>query len=184
MTLSGSQNPQALFPADVLDCSYNSKPWQVAHVKSRREKVLAHYLADMGISYYLPLYKRRQFCIRRVRYSLLPLFNGYLFFKSDDFDRYTALCSNQIIRIIDVRNEERLVKELRNIYKVLSHELQVYPYDFVTEGQKARIKKGPLKGVEGIIIRKGSHYRLVLSVTNISMSMSVVVDSGMIEPAV
>ena len=180
MTLS--QNTKPLCPDDLLDQSPNGTPWRVAHVKSRREKALANYLADAGISYFLPMYKRRQSSAKRVRFSLMPLFSGYLFFKADDFDRHKALRSNQIARIIDVRAPERLVRELKDIHKTLSTDAQVYPYDFVTEGQHVRVKKGPLKDVEGVIVRKDRNYRLVLSVTSIMQAMAVTIDADMVEP--
>lgn len=182
MTLSFDQNPAPLFPEDILERLENGKPWRVAHVKSRREKALAHYLAAAGIGYYLPLYHRRQVSVHRVRFSLLPLFPGYLFFRGDDFDRHKAFRSNQVARIIDVGDPGRLLKELNDIHKALTHEPRVYPYDFVVEGQQVRITKGPLKDVTGILVRKDHGYRLVLSVTSIFQSAAVTVDADMVEP--
>ncbi|MBA2881491.1 hypothetical protein HNR65_001818 [Desulfosalsimonas propionicica] len=60
-------------------------------MKIRREKALAGYLADRGIGYFLPMVRRRQSSAKRERYSLLPLFSGYLFFKADDPGRYRVL---------------------------------------------------------------------------------------------
>ena len=182
MTLADNQNPEPLFPADILSYADNSKPWRVAHTKSRREKALANYLRETGIGYYLPMYKRRQSSQKRVRYSLMPLFNGYVFFKGDEFDRHTALRSNQIARVIDVQAPERLVTELSRIQQAISLEAPVYPYDYVSEGQMVRVKRGPLKDVEGIIERKDRHCRLVLSVTTIMQSMAVTIDADMVEP--
>ena len=179
MTLS--QNPKPLCPDDLLDQSPNGTPWRVAHVKSRREKALANYLADAGISYFLPMYKRRQSSTKRVRFSLMPLFSGYVFFRGDDFERHQALRSNQIARIIDVPAPEQFVRELSNIQQAISHKASVYPYDYVAEGQTVRVKKGPLKDVEGIIIRKDRHCRLVLSVSTIMQSMAVTIDAEMVE---
>ncbi|HMA84981.1 MAG TPA: transcription termination/antitermination NusG family protein [Desulfosalsimonadaceae bacterium] len=182
MTLADNQNPDPIFPADLLSQPDNTKPWRVAHTKSRREKALANYLADAGIGYYLPMYKRRQTSQNRVRYSLMPLFNGYVFFKGDDFERQHALRSDQIARIIDVEAPKQLVSELRRIQQVISAEAPVYPYDYVSEGQMVRVKKGPLKDVEGIIERKDRHCRLVLSVSTIMQAMAVTIDADMVEP--
>ena len=182
MTLANTQNPEPIFPPDLLSRPAADKPWRVAHTKSRREKALARYLADAGIGYYLPMYKRRQTSQNRVRFSLMPLFSGYVFFRADDFERHRALRSNQIARIIDVRSAEQLIQELQHIQHVISHEASVYPYDYVSEGQMVRVKKGPLKDVEGIIVRKDRHCRLVLSVSTIMQSMAVTIDADMVEP--
>jgi len=182
MTISLNQNPEALFPADILDTIQENKPWHVAHTKNRREKALAHYLARAGIGYYLPMVSRQQSSDKRVRYSLIPVFNGYLFFKADDFERHKAMRSNHIARIIDVGDEIKLVQELSQIEKALSGDTKVYPYDFISEGQWGRVKSGPLKGVEGRVIRKDSNCRLVLSVESIMQSISVSIEADQVEP--
>lgn len=181
MTLSLSENPEALFPADLLDTDPPGKPWRIAHVKSRREKTLAGFLAKKGIGYYLPMITRKQSGSGRVRYSLVPIFAGYLFLKADDADRYQALRTNQIARFIEVPDPDTLVRELKQIRQALTGDMPVYPIDFLQAGQRVRVKKGPMKDVEGIIVRKDRHFRLILSVTAISQSMSVELDADMVE---
>jgi hypothetical protein len=44
-----------------------------------------------------------------------------------------------------------------------------------------RIARGPLRGVEGILVRKKNHFRVVLSIDVIASSASVEVDSADIE---
>jgi hypothetical protein len=182
MTLSPEANPAPLFPEDILTRIRKDKPWRAARTKSRREKALAHYLARAGIGYYLPMFMRQQSNTKRVRTSLIPVFNGYLFFQADDFDRHKALRSNHIAHIIDVRDEAKFVAELLQVEKALSGAEKVYPYDFVREGQKGRVKKGPLSGVEGIIVTKANNYRLVISVESIMQSISVSIESDNVEP--
>jgi len=182
MTTAISQNPAALYPEDLFDLSAQHKPWWVAHVKSRREKTLASYLAEADIGYYLPMYQRRQASSKRIRYSLMPLFNGYLFFRGDDFDRHYALRSNQIVRVIDVPDQDRLGNELHSICKALVNELPVYPYKHIAKGRRVRVKNGPLKDVEGIVERKAKKCRLVISVEAINQSMAVTIDADMVEP--
>lgn len=184
MTLSSHQNPDPLFPPDILSQEASARPWRVAHTKSRREKALAHYLANTGIGYYLPLYRHRQAGGKRIRFSLIPLFSGYLFFRGDDVDRHKAIRSNHVTRIIDVVDEKKLIHELRQIEKVLTSDrgADVYLFDFIRSGQWVRVKDGPLKGVEGQVVRKDREYRLVLSVEMIMQSISVTIDSALVEP--
>jgi transcription antitermination factor NusG len=182
MTIPLDQNPESILPADILNTIQKNKTWRVAHTKSRREKALAHYFTKAGIGYYLPMFKRQQSNIKRVRYSLIPVFNGYLFFQADDFEKHKAMRSNHIARIIDVGNEKALVKELKQIEQALSGSKKIYPYDFVDTGKWVRVKKGPLKGIEGQIVRKEKNYRLVLSVESIKQSICVSIESAQVEP--
>ena len=43
-----------IFPADLFDLPAEARPWSVAHVRSRQEKVLARYLVEKQIPFYLP----------------------------------------------------------------------------------------------------------------------------------
>jgi transcription antitermination factor NusG len=182
MTLPNEKNPKSIYPEDILSSDQSIKPWRVAHTKSRREKTLASYLAKETIGYYLPMVQKRQPGQKRSRFSLMPLFNGYLFFKADDFERHKALRSNHIARVIDVGDEIRLIHELSQIQKILSLGTSVFPYDFIQVGQMVRIKKGPLKDIEGFIMRKNRDCRLVLSVNSIMQSVSIEIDADYVEP--
>ncbi len=181
MTLASDQNPDPIYPKDLLTTERPDKPWRIAQVKSRREKALACFLAQAEIGYYLPMYRRRQASEKRARYSLMPLFTGYIFFRGDDFDRHKAFRTNHIARVIEVKDPATLVRELLNINRALEGERAVYPVEFYNTGQLVRIKKGPLKDVEGIIVRKDRNFRLILSVSSIMQSISVEVDADMVE---
>lgn len=181
MTIALDQNPTPLFPKELLSQACFSERWYVAHVKSRREKALADFLYKHAIAYYLPLVKKRQASRNRIRYSLVPVFSGYVFVNGSVTDRYNALRSNHVGRIIEVVDADTLVRELRQINRALSAEKPIYPVEFLNVGQKVRVKKGLMKGVEGIIVRKDNKYRLVLAVSSIMQSVSVEIDADMVE---
>lgn len=180
MTLSPKDNPQQIFPDDVLE-DVNSR-WRAAHVKSRREKALAHFLAKESIGYYLPMYSRKQAGAQRVRYSLAPVFSGYLFLRADDRQRHTAVRSNHIARVIDVYDSKEFLSELNRVRIALSSGMPVHPHDFLNKGDRARVKNGPFQDLEGVVVRRKNSCRLVLSVTSIMRSISVEIDADQLEP--
>lgn len=182
MTLADNQNPEQMFPANILTSSDRQKPWRVAYTKSRKEKALATYLTKAGIGYYLPMMKKRQSSQKRTRYSFVPVFSGYVFFRGDDLDRYRALRSNHIARVIPVKDQLQLVEELGSVQKVLMHTDFVFPYEFISKGQTVRVKKGPLKDVEGVVVQKNRNYRLVVSVNSIMQAISVEIDADDVAP--
>jgi transcription antitermination factor NusG len=55
------------------------------------------------------------------------------------------------------------------------------PHPYLAVGRRVRIKRGPLEGVEGILIRKKNALRLVLSIDLIARSASVEVEVGDVE---
>jgi len=187
MTIAPEQNPEPIFPADLLETACPSaadtaRAWYVARVKSRREKALASFLFRRSIGYFLPLVKRRQSGGNRIRYSLVPVFPGYVFVYADIEERYNAFTSNHVSRMIEVKDPETLLRELNQIHRTLSAGQPIYPVEFVGVGRLVRVKYGPMKDVEGIVVRRDKKFRLVLNVTTIMQSVSVHIDADMVEP--
>jgi transcription termination/antitermination protein NusG len=68
-------------------------------------------------------------------------------------------------------------QEIEAIQKVAESELPALPHPYLREGQRVRIVRGPLAGVEGILVRiKPSKGLLVLSVGLLQRSVAVQVD--------
>jgi transcription antitermination factor NusG len=49
------------------------------------------------------------------------------------------------------------------------------------EGQRVRIRKGPLTGVEGILVEKAGQHSLVLSVDILRQAVSIKIDASDVE---
>ena len=56
------------------------------------------------------------------------------------------------------------------------------PWPFLEIGRKVRIERGPLCGVEGILLSFRGRQRLVLSVTLLQRSVAVQVDAAWVQP--
>ena len=56
------------------------------------------------------------------------------------------------------------------------------PHPYLVVGERVRIKAGPLEGMEGVLLRKKSNLRVVLTVASIKQSVAVEVDAGDVEP--
>lgn len=183
MSLTEKENPGQVFPQNILDdLSSSEHRWRIAHTKSRKEKILAQFLVRHNIAYYLPMLCRRQPSLNRVRYSYVPLFTGYVFLKTNNNGRYAAMTSDYIAKIIEVTEQDKLLKELNNVQTALVSDKTIYPYDYVSTGQRVRIKYGSMKGVEGVIMRKKSGFRLVLHVSCLMQAVAMDVEADIVEP--
>ena len=65
-----------------------------------------------------------------------------------------------------------------SIRRLVESDLQFDPCPLIREGMMVEVTHGPLKGVVGRLVRKGSHARLVLSVDLIGQAVSVEVDAA------
>ena len=64
----------------------------------------------------------------------------------------------------------------------LAEQLHAEPHPFLTVGRRMRIVRGPLAGLEGVLLRKKGNFRFVLSVELIQRSLSVDVDASEVQP--
>lgn len=159
--------------------------WYVAHTRSRNEKILANELTRLRIFNYLPLTQRttRSAVTRRLSRSTVPVFPGYLFFNGSEDERYLALRTNRIARVLEVINQQELIGEIRRIHALLSSTDEFDVSNRLAVGDWGRIIAGPLRGLEGVVTRTGGRWRLSMNVTILGQSVNVEVDSESVEPA-
>lgn len=172
-------------PEGLLDCSpfeVDRGRWWVLHTRPRSEKTLARRFCDRGTSYYLPLYPH-EWRVRGRRFnSYLPLFPGYVFLYGDMDDRLNALETNLVAHVLPVDDQEELHRSLARVYRLLATGAPVTPEERLQPGDPVEIIKGPLAGLEGKVIKRGKHLRLVIEVQFLQRAVSAEVESWMIQP--
>ena len=178
--LKESENPPITWPDDRKIKDFQGT-WWVAHTKSRNEKALAWQLKNKDISYFLPMsWKVSQNRGRKTR-SLLPLFSGYLFFCGDEDDRLKVLRTNRVANLIEVKNQDRIIKDLTPIETALKCDEILRPESSIKKGQRCRVLAGPLMGTEGVVIQTQQKYRLILQVEMLGQATSVDIDAEMLD---
>ncbi len=73
--------------------------------------------------------------------------------------------------------------EIEAIRKAVEGPFRVEPHPFLKCGERVRVIRGSLQGVEGVLVRKKNLYRLVLSVDMMAKSVAVEIDATDVEPA-
>jgi len=180
--LKVSENPPITWP-EVESIRDFKGQWWVAHTKSRNEKALAHDLIRRNISYFLPMsWKVRRKSRRTIR-SLMPLFGGYLFFCGDENERSELWRTDRVANMIEVKDQQKLLKELLQIEQALRAGAPLVPHKYLKTGQKCRVIAGPLLGLQGIVVETRGATRLVLQVDMLGQAASVEIDVDMIETA-
>ncbi len=180
--LKVSENPSML-PLGLQSVSELSGNWWVAHTKARNEKALARDLSDAGIGYYLPLVKRTTFSGGRRRHGMYPLFLGYVFIVGDKETRYRALTTNRVCQVIPVIDQETMTRELCSIEQAIRSGLSVGHYPFAAVGNRCRVARGPLQGIQGVVVRCDNKTRLILQVSVLGNGASLEIDADLLEAA-
>ncbi len=178
--LKVTENPPIIWPQAESIRDFEGQ-WWVVHTRSRNEKALAQDLISKDISYFLPMSWKVSRKSRRTTRSLLPLFNGYLFFCGKENERVELLKTNRVAHLIEVDNQQKLLDELVQVNQALQSGAPLTPHNYIKKGQRCRVIAGPLMGLEGIVVRSNNAVRLVLQIDILGQAASVEIDVDMIE---
>ncbi len=168
-----------LLPADLLD-EPEAGPdlrWWAVYTRSRREKDFLRRLAPLGVGFYCPFVPtRRKSPSGRILLSHLPLFSNYVFVRGTADDRHAALTTNCVSRILEVHDPDRLVADLRRLRGLLAAGAPVTLEQGLQPGDAVRVKSGPLRGCEGVMIERRGERRLLVAVTFMQQGASALLD--------
>jgi transcription antitermination factor NusG len=173
-------------PALKMDSVTNqSSAWWAIYTRHQHEKVVAEMLSAKGFEVFLPLYESKRHWKDRSKMLSLPLFPCYLFVRGEHQRRlqvvttpgvHTILCNGEHVAIVPEA-------EIQAIRKTVEGPFHFAPHPFLKCGERVRVMRGALEGVEGILVRKKNQYRLVLSVEMLAQAVEVEIDVLDVEPA-
>jgi transcription antitermination factor NusG len=158
--------------------------WYAAYTAANHEKRIAAELERRSIESFLPLCTSlRRWKDRRVQLEL-PLFPGYIFVHFSAPDRLRVLQIPGVVRFVGFGNGASPVpeQEIDRIRVVLDQGYLAEPYPYLDNGRRVRVKTGPLQGVEGIVVRRKSRTRFILSVALIQRAVALEIDGLELEP--
>jgi transcription antitermination factor NusG len=167
----------ARFPKDrPLDADMGL--WWVLHTKPNCERMVAAYLLNRGVGYYLPLFQKRSKYgnLGRIRTTESPLFNGYLCFALHREDHHLLYGSKKFVRILKVENQERFVTELQAVANAVESEQELLVQPGLVPGKRVLIRSGPLEGTEGVVVTRRGEKQLALSVKMFNQTVMVRID--------
>jgi len=72
--------------------------------------------------------------------------------------------------------------EIDALHRSLTEQFRAEPHSYLTVGRRVRVASGPLAGLEGIIVRKKNHSRIVISLHLIMRSVSVDISDAQLMP--
>ncbi len=158
--------------------------WYAAYTRSHHEKSVVKRLAHKGIECFVPLYRTRHaWSHNRTAELQLPLFPNYVFIRIHrQFLRVTLETPGIYSVISRGRDPEPLPNEIIHQLQAGVEANNLHPCASAPMGTRVRITAGPMAGISGILVRKKSGLRVVLSVDVILKSVAVEVDGREIVP--
>jgi transcription antitermination factor NusG len=157
-----------------------SPPWFAIWTRSRHEQMVREQLERKGYEVFLPMVSKWSRWKDRKRRIDWPLFPGYCFARLDPAATLPVLSSAGVVSIVSFNGQIAPIAdhEIDGVKKLLASSLPYDPCPLIPEGTTVEIVHGPLKGVIGRLVRKGTQARLVLSVDAIGQAVSVEIDAA------
>jgi transcription antitermination factor NusG len=158
--------------------------WFAVTVKHQHERSVEGALAANGVDTFLPMYRSRRRWSDRSKDLDAALFPGYIFGRFAPGDRARVLRTPGVSSIVGFGGWPAPVtsREIDEIRAALASKLPIGPWPYPKPGDRVRIEAGPLRGIEGTLLRDKAGLRLVLSVELLQRSLAVEVEAEMISP--
>jgi transcription antitermination factor NusG len=158
--------------------------WNALYTRHQHEKVVAANLSGHGFEVFLPTYNVIRRWTDRKKQVSLPLFPCYVFVRTNFDQHFGILSTSGVHAIVSFSGQPAVVPdfEIHAIRKAVQGGLLAEPHPFLRSGDWVRVKSGPLADIEGILLRRKSSYRLILSCELLGKSVAVQIDALNVEP--
>ena len=160
------------------------KFWFALRVKPRCETLTAAALDGKGFEQFLPLQTVRRKWSDRVKTSETPLFPGYVFCRFDPQNRLPVLTAPGVVDVVGWGKIPAPIpdEEIERVRRMVQSGLLVSPWPYLELGQAVLIERGPLAGMEGILVEVKGRCRLVVSINLLKRSISAEVERSCVRP--
>jgi hypothetical protein len=152
------------------------RDWCALHTRARHEKKVAGVCQGLRVPCYLPLRLHRTFTGGKVNTFRLPIFPGYVFAALAPGEVSELKRTNSIAQRIEARDQEGLLRELGNVARVVSAQIDLEASPILAEGQRVLVTRGALAGVTGLVVRHKNRHRLQVVVEAIHQALLLDVD--------
>ena len=159
--------------------------WYALYTCPRHEKRVAQQIERRSFSCFLPLYRSVRRWKDRRKVLELALFPGYVFVHMKLENRLQVLQLPGVVRLVSFNGQPAVLpaEQIEALQERLSAAVRIEPHPYLRVGRKVRVRRGPMQGLEGIILRRKDSCRVIFSIDLIMRSVAVEVDEADLEPA-
>ena len=166
------------------DPSVQGAHWWALYTRHQHEKTVFNALLAKDFEVFLPMYESLRRWKDRNKLLAFPLFPCYVFIRGG-LDRRLQVLTTPGVHKILYRGESVAAipeQEIESIRRSLEANCRIEPHPFLKCGDRVRVTRGTLTGVEGILVRKKGLCRLILSVEMLAQSVAVEIDASDVVP--
>jgi len=160
-----------------------SRFWYALHTRRHHENTVVDILRAREIEVYLPVLEERRRWKYRTKVLRVPLFPNYVFARFKQDKKPDVVSANGVIQIVGSTYGPSPIPDaqIETVQIMVESELKKDPYPFLVKGMPVRVKRGPLKGREGVLLRKENVHRFVVCLPVLGQSIGVEVNASALE---
>lgn len=162
----------------------DKRSWFAVFTVPQNEKSVARHLQMRDVEHFLPTYEELRTWKNHQRVKVvLPLFPTYIFARISHSERAKVLGSPGVLRIVG--NSREPIPLPDGEIEFLRSDLcrsRTEPFRDLIVGQKVRVRSGLMRGVEGVLVRKNSGARFVITLELINLHAAIELSAQELEP--
>ena len=162
--------------------------WYVVYTRVNQEKKIAQLLDEQKIEFYLPITKKLKYWCDRKKWIEEPLFKCYIFVRVSYKEFFKVADMPGVVNYVSFGKTpqsipDTQIEDIKTIVNEREKEM-VITRDRISKGINAKVNFGPLKGVQGEIVKICGHSRILIRIkamgccihTNIAQDQVQVID--------
>ena len=160
--------------------------WYALRVRPNSAKAATDSLAGTGHVVLNPTFRQMKRWSDRLKEVETPLFNGYVFCHMDIQQRLSVLKTPGVIDVVRFGKTFIPVPdvEIDYVQKLVTSKVFSLPYPYLCVGDRVVLDRGPLAGVEGLLLKRNDERSLVVSVHLLQRSIVTHIDVDWVRPDV
>lgn len=149
--------------------------WYALYTLPQNEFMVAGKLAALDFEAYLPTFEVAHTWKNRRRMKIVkPVFPTYVFVRAKRDQRGMILSASGAIRVVGSHSGPAMIPDIEiEFLRVELNKNKIEPYQEFAVGKRVRIKRGPMEGFEGVLVRKANGLRFVLTIQAIQQSVAL-----------
>jgi transcription antitermination factor NusG len=158
--------------------------WYALAVRYQHEQQTEKALRSKGLETLVPLYRSQRQWSDRVKEIDVPVFGGYVLCHFPLTQRIQVTDTPGVGKIVGFGGAPAALEdsEIDGIRLVMESKQRWTPWPYLKAGDRVRVERGPMRGLEGTLLRTKDALRLVIGVELLQRSMAVELDRTVIEP--
>ena len=167
-----------------VPAEYVETKWYAIYTWAHHEKRVAEQIRQRQIRGFLPVYRSVHRWKDRRKEIELALCPSYVFVHLALKDRVRVLEIPGVVHLVSARGKPTPLPdhEIESFQRGLDGCVRMEPHPYLQAGRRVRVRSGPMKDLEGVLIRRKDGLRLVVSIEILMRAVAVEIDEADVEP--